>query len=388
MKAPSVERVAEFAAAARRIVVERANAADVVTQLLSDTPREEWLSLADRPELQNNGALEQLSREIDRALDRHPQDALPLSLLATKVADSLPDDQYPAVVTAQIRAHAWKDRAQALTFNGKQEDALDAILHSEKVLQPFGTVAHDRAIVEITKARILQHFERFDDALILVNSARKTFNQHGDARRTLLCGITEGAIHYRLGQYSLACDVFRRLLTIAKVVGDEVSLASVHNNLACCLLELGETKQANTHFSSALAGCNNAGRHIDGLRTEMSFGRLFVARGKVAEGLLHLTSARNAFLRHGFTQESGLCALDIAIALYATHRDDEAQKMARTAVDELRSAAVNVRMRTALEYLDHKLVAHDAAATAVRHVRDYIVALQSDPSRGFTVATE
>ena len=203
-----------------------------------------------------------------------------------------------------------------------------------------------------------------------------------------MCGIAEGIIHYRLGQYSMARDVFRRLLPIARVVGDEFSLASIHNNLACCLLELGETREANVHFSSAIAGCNNAGRHIDGLRTEMSSGRLFVARGRADEGLVHLRSARNEFLRHGLNHEAGVCALDIAVALYATNHEDEAQQMARMAVDELRDASVNSRLRAALEYLEQELVAHDAGPDAVRHVRDYIVALQSDPSRDFVGIAE
>ncbi len=383
MKAPSPERVAEFAAAARRIVVERTNAADVVAQLLHDTPREEWLSLANHPELRNNGALEQLAREIDDAVARRPQDALPLSLLATQIADSLPDDQYPPVVTAQIRGRAWTDRAQALTFNEKHEEALEAVSLAEKFLKPFGTLAHDRAVVDLTKGRVLQHFERFDEALAALASARKTFNQHGDAKLVLFCGITEGVLYYRRGNYVRARDLFRRLLTIGKVVGDEFSTASVHNNLACCLLELGDIREANVHFSNAISGCNNAGRHVDGLRTQRASGRLFVARGRTAEGLVHLRQARNEFLRHGLVHEAGICALDIAVALYTTSEGPDAEKMARMALDELRDAVINTSLRTALEYLEQQLVAHDANADVVRHVRDYIVALQSEPSREF-----
>ena len=383
MKGPSPERVAEFAAAARRIVVERTNAADVVSELLRETPREEWLSLADRPELRNNGALEQLSRQIDSALGHQPQDALPLSLLATEIADSFPDDEYPPVVTAQMRAHAWTDRAKALTFNEKHREALEAVTRAEEFLAPFGTLAHDRAIVDVTKGRILQHFERFDEALAAVASARKTFNQHGDSKRALLCGITEAVVEYRLGNYVRARDLFRRLLTIARVVGDEFSTASLHNNLACCLLELGDVREANIHFSSAVAGCNNAGRHVDGLRTQRASGRLFVARGRTAEGLVHLQAARSEFLRHGLVQEAGICALDIAVALYTNYKQSEADEMARTALGELRGAVVNSSLRDALDYLDRQLVAHDADANVVRHVRDHIVALESDPSRDF-----
>ena len=82
-------------------------------------------------------------------------------------------------------------------------------------------------------------------------------------------------------------------------------------------------------------------------------------------------------------QEAGICALDIAIALFTTSREHEAEEMARTALNELRDAVVNSRLRTALEYLEQELVAHGADADVVRHVRDYVVALQSDSSRDF-----
>jgi tetratricopeptide (TPR) repeat protein len=383
MKGPSPERVAEFAAAARRIVVERTNAAEVVSQLLRETPREEWLSLASRPELQTNGALEQLSREIDNAVRRQPEDALPLSILGVAIADSMPDDRYPAVVIAQMRAHAWKDRAQALTFNGRHEEAVAAVEAAERALAPFGTVAHDFAVVALTKANALQHLGRFDEALEALNPARMTFSAHGDNHRALLCGVSEGAIHYRRGNYAAALETWRPLLPLAQVVADDFTLASLYNNIACSLLELGEVREANIHFSNAIAHCSNAGREIDALRTEMSSGRLFVAKGKTIEGLAHLRSARQQFLSHGMTEEAGICALDIAVALLSEYHHGEAEEIAFSALQELRDSTLSPRAKSAIEYLEHELLAHEATPAVVRHVRDYIETLHANPSREF-----
>lgn len=383
MKAPSPERVAEFAAAARRIVVERTNAAEVVAQLLRDTPREEWLSLADRPELRNNGALEQLSREVDKAVRRQPNDALALSALGVAIADSIAEDQYPAVMTAQMRAHAWKDRAQALMFNGKHEEAFSAVEKAEETLARFGTVAHDRAVVELTKANVLQGLGRFDEALASLEPARIIFSSHGDNRRALLCGVSEGVLRYRRREYEPALETFRKLLPMAQIVADDFTLGSLHNNIACCLMELGEFRDANIHFSNAIAHCTSAGRQIDALRTEMSSGRLFVAKGKVSDGLVRLRTARQKFLSHGLTEEAGICALDIAVALLSEYRHDEAEGMATTALQELRVSTSSPRAKTALEYLERELLAHEATPAVVRHVRDYIETLQSDPNRDF-----
>jgi tetratricopeptide (TPR) repeat protein len=373
MKAPSPERVAEFAAAARRIVVERTNAADVVTQLLRDTPREEWLSLASRPELRNNGALEQLSRQIDAALDRQPQDALPLSLLATKIADSLPDDQYPAVVTAQIRAHAWKDRAQALTFNGNHDEALRAIEHAENELRLFGTVAHDQAILWLMKAIILQSLRRYDESLALLADAEGVFETHRDDKRRLSCGIAEAAVLHRRGHMEAARAVLEPLLEVAASTGDLSALAVVHNNLGACLLELGEFADANIHFSEAIARMNDVGRQVDALRTEMSTGRLLITKGQTAHGLVRLRNARRRFLDNQLHEEAALCGLDISAVLLTENREREARQLLDVVVQELRTATLNERGRAALEYLDRELAAHDATLAVVRHASEYLL---------------
>ncbi|HEY2321455.1 MAG TPA: hypothetical protein VGJ82_01205 [Thermoanaerobaculia bacterium] len=372
MKAPSPERVAEFAAAARRIVVERSNAADVVTQLLRDTPREEWLSLAGRPELRNNGALEQLSRQIDAALDRQPQDALPLSLLATKIADSLPDDQYPAVVTAQVRAHAWKDRAQALTFNGKHEEALHAIETAETLLRSFGTVAHDEAIVRFVKATVLQSVRRFEESQSLLAACREVFLEHGDRRRLIACGIAEGMLLFRRGEFTGAIEVFAPLVEVAQTSHDMSALAAIHNNIGFCLLEKHDVTSANIHFSEAIARLNDLGKSVDALRTEMAIGRLLISKGQSAHGLVKLRRARTQFLANHLAEEAAICGLDIAAVLLVEDRDREAKELVDTIMSDLRSAQLNDRSRAALEYLERELEAHDATPAIVRQASEFL----------------
>ncbi|HEV8435988.1 MAG TPA: hypothetical protein VGR95_21450 [Thermoanaerobaculia bacterium] len=347
-----------------------------MTQLLRDTPREEWLSLADHPEVRNNGALEQLSREIDTALDRHPQDTLPLSLLATNIADSLPEDRYPAVVTAQIRAHAWKDRAQALTFNGKHEEALRAIETAEKILQLFGTVAHDQAIVWLVKAIALQPLGRLDESLMYLRASRKIFDEHGDEKRLVHCAISEGNLLYRQRNADAASDAYAEALTAAEVLRDPSTLATIHNNLACCLLEIGQTTEANIHASSAVAYFNDLGKHVDALRTELAIGRTLAAKGQRTEALLRLRQARKNFADRGLAEESAICGLDIAAELLADHREPEARTIFEEAAAELN--ATNERVRVALSSLSEHFAAHDATPAAVRHVIDYLDTLKRE----------
>jgi tetratricopeptide (TPR) repeat protein len=381
LKAPSPERGAEFAAAARRIVVERASAADVVAQFLRDTPREEWLSLADRPELQNNGALERLSREIDTALDRQPQDALPLSLLATKIADALPEDQYPAVVTAQIRAHAWKDRAQALSVVGNHAEALIALDRAEDFLSPFGTVAHDQAIVRLVRANVLQSLKDFDGSLELLAECDRVFRQHRDYRRALYTGINQANLYYRMKQFDIAREIYSRLVEPATRVADPTLLAAIHLNLGYCLVELDESIETNVHLSTAIALLNDLGNRVDAIRAELATGRLLIARGRTTEGLLQLRAARSHFFANGLAPEAGICALDLAAGLLTEGRDREAREMFDEAFREIGS--LNERARAALEYLAAAFAAHDATPAVVHHVTEYLETLKTEPSLDF-----
>src|SRR5205823_13712624 len=131
--------------------------------------------LAENAEIRNSGALDRLSREVAASLEKDPATALAMSNLATTIAETLPADNYPPIVTAQIRAHAWKDRAQALSYVGRDAEALEAVERAEALLDRFAAVAHDRAIVRLQKAIVLQHLKEWDASLELLVECRRVF---------------------------------------------------------------------------------------------------------------------------------------------------------------------------------------------------------------------
>src|SRR5258706_5785331 len=88
----------EFAAAAARIERERESAADIVERQLQRTPIGEWPSLAESPALRNNAALEQMSEEVRKRIERKPVEALAIANVATSIAESLPANSYPPPV--------------------------------------------------------------------------------------------------------------------------------------------------------------------------------------------------------------------------------------------------------------------------------------------------
>lgn len=381
-RAPDPARLREFAATARRLQREREESAELVERVLRETPRADWPRLAEDPGMRNSGVLDRLSREVQRCLDRDPQEALAMSNLATAIAETLPLDAYPAVVLAQMRAQAWKDRGQALCYVSRYDDALAALDRAEQILEPFGTLAHDRATVRLTRATALQEVDRFEESLRLLVECQGIFRDHGDARLQLFCGITRGMLLHRMKRFREAREVYEPLLPAASET-DAGTRACLHNNLGSALVELGEFEAANMHLSQALAILTELGRRVDAARTELARGRMLVRKGDIAEGMATLSTVRATFLRHTLVEEAGLCGLEIVDALLQRGEAAHAESLAREIVAEFVEAKLNARAVTALGYLTEAIEARTASSATIEAVRKYIRVLRKDPQREF-----
>lgn len=383
---PDPARVAEFAATARKLQREREVSRDVVSRLLAQTPYAEWPKLAEREELRNSGALDELSREVVSRVDRVPLESLAVAELATTVAATLPGDAYPHVVLAQLRAQSWKDRGLALCYLARYADALAALDRAEQILAPFGTLAHDRAIVHFARATTLQEANRFDESMALLANCKKVFSDHGDTRRHLLCGILEGMLLHRMARYREARAAYFALLPTARSVNDLASLASIHNNIGHSSIELGDFSAAESHINQATALFLEVGQPLRAARAELARGRMLVRRGDVEKAIAHLHSVRDQFLGQNVVEEAGLCGLEIVEALLVRGASIEAEAFARQIVREFTAAQLNVRAVTALSYLSEAIAARKASAATVENVRVYIRALRLEPDIEF-VAT-
>jgi len=374
-------RMSEFAETARRLQRERDAAGEQIARLLHDTPREEWPRLAERQELHTSGVLDRLSTEVAALLESDPLAALAAADLGTAIAEMLPDDAYPPVLLAQMRAQTWKDRAQALSYVGRHEEAIESVDRAEQFLAGFGSLAHDRAIVRLVKAISLQDLQRFDESLALLTWCRAVFLDHGDTKRQLQCGMAEGVLLFRREQFDSARDVFVSLLDPARAAADIELLAALHGNIGHCSVQVGEMTVARLHFTEARRRLEELGDVTNALRVDLGFGRVLLARGETTSGLSTLQRVRARFLDHGMVEEADLCGLDIVAALVDGNRLAEARSLAGEIADHYGQRS-NPRAAEALRYLEERIEAHDAAAV-VRHVHSYLEALRLDPSREF-----
>lgn len=375
------ERMREFLETARRLEREREGVQDVVARLLRTTPPAEWSSLAEAPELRSSAAVEQLIEEVRNRMERTPTNALTLAVVATSIAEALPAKLYPAVVLAQLRATAWKERASTLRYLGRLEDALASAETAEGYLSAFAAVAFDRAVIHLVKAMILHHLKRTMEAYALLRACHETFDEHGDSKMILCTGLIRGGLLFYDARYSEASELFTKLRDVAQAAHDSESIARIESNLGYCATHAGDFRTANIHFSNGIALFNDIGAPAEATRSEWGAGRLLVAKGQVNAGLAYLRSARGAFAAAGLNEDAILCGLEIVEVLVQRGDTADGRELAHRIVGEVEAAGLGERAVAALERLEQTLLEGGAdAAVEVRNVHAFLKSVQDSIS--------
>ncbi|HEX6159923.1 MAG TPA: hypothetical protein VF111_07140 [Thermoanaerobaculia bacterium] len=374
-------RMREFAQTARKLQEEREMTAEAVSALLRETPRSEWGKLAEREDLRNSGALEHLASEAAAHFGNAPEAALAVAQLATEIAGRLPGDAYPQIVVAQLRAHTWKDRARALCALSRYDEALESLSRADRELEPFGSVAHDQAMLALYRSIVLQHVRRFDEAEYQLAYASAIFRDHGDNAFYAKCALSYGNLLIRRGNHRKAREILLPLLGSANAEREATALTA----LAWCDVELGDASLALDRFAEAQRRWTALGRPIDAVRMQYGIGAALVRLAQLDTAVAQLTQARSALLRFGVIEEAGLAGLELLEALLLQDRAAEAKRLATRIVREFVAANLNRRAVAALAYLNEAIASTRATPEIVRSVSSYVVSLRHDPTRDFVV---
>jgi tetratricopeptide (TPR) repeat protein len=374
---PDAARLAEFGATARKLQAERELAAEQVERMLRETPRARWPRLAEEESLRTSGALEQLSEAVEVHLDQDPCEALLIAELATQLSQTITG--YPAILLAQMRAHALMDLAQALCYLSRYEEALEALDDAEAKIGPFGALSHDGAVMRLVRATVLQHLRRFDEASELLKESCAVFEAHSDHVRYVKCTLALGNLMVRRGDYRAALTMLGPFLGN----GDPHTRAIVSLTVGWCSLELAQLDNALACFSDAENLFGRLGRQLSALKASYGVGSALLRLGRVDEAIARLQRTRAQFLAENLIEEAGLSGLEIVEACLLRNDIDDARQLASKLVQEFSEAGLNRRAIAALAYLKEVIVASNATPDVARDVHAYILALQIDPTREF-----
>jgi tetratricopeptide (TPR) repeat protein len=365
-----------FANTCRRILEERRVADSDVPRLIESTPPWDWSSLL--PRLLTCGALETLGKLFRHELARDTKRAHALAELAVRAAESLPPNEYPAIILNQTKAHAWRDLAYSYRINGNLAECLTKIERAERLVADQPAAIHDLAITQLHKAVAYQELGRFDESLALITEAKAIFEGHHDTASALQCSIAVGTLFYRMRHFRESRDTLRPLLK-SEMSSD--TRAAVHQCIGFASIEFGDFLEADRSLLRAISIHSKLKHPVNILRAQIGYGRLLVRRGDLTQGLALLHKVREDFARRELVEEAGVCAIDIVDALVRHDRPEEAEDLARVVLYEFVAAGLNTRAVTALAYLTEAIANQEATTATVTNIRDYIVSLRTNPER-------
>jgi tetratricopeptide (TPR) repeat protein len=378
--------LAQFNVTAERLVAERAAALRIVDRLLRDTPRESWSTLIQNPDLRTAGALERIAVLVTQHLNRDARYSFALAELGVAIAESLSDHTYPAVVMAQLRAHALKDLGKVQRNLARNDRAIETFSRAIELLQDHLVLRQDLALVRLHLAYSYQEVDRFTEAFSIIRESKKVFAEHGDTRMVFIAGITEGALLQRLAKYREARETYMLLLLSGNP--DSESTAALRKNIGLCCIELGDYTEAESNLAESIRlYMKELGHPIEVFRAQTGYGWLLIRMGQIEQAIEDLKPIRRAFLGQAMPEEAGICALEIIEGYLTRKKHDAAERLARQVIQEFSRAKLNKRAITALGYLSRALAAKKASVPLVHNVRAYILSLPDESGARVPEAT-
>jgi len=357
----------------QRTQEEGEDASQLLPLLLDSGDCEIWkIRAATTSQLRTLGIVKALCEESKTTRENKPARAFDLAVLASEIADQLSGDNYPQQTLHQIRGLAWKERANALRYLGRHNEALTDLEVASSHFSQNMVSEFDLATIDYVRATVLREIHKENEALELARKSADVFSHYGSMQRFIHARLLEGNIHFQVHNYAGAKEVWMPLLTLAREQNDLATLGMLFNNVGQCELQLSDTDSAGGYFLQAIYVFDDLHMFVDKNRTRWGLGRMLVANGRLSEGLGMLRQAQRDFESLQMRTDSALVSLEVVEVLIANQQVEEVPAICRQLIDNFTSAGLTANASTALAYLREAITTGSVTPKIVRHVRRYL----------------
>jgi tetratricopeptide (TPR) repeat protein len=332
------------------------------------------------PRYRTAGVVRKLCDSSAEAREDQPRHALKLADAALAIVDALRVEQsYEPDVLANLRGNVGRERANALRYLSRHDDALAALDDAEEAFRETLVPEFDLARVTFIRATIFWKMERFEEALAAARQARAVFTAWGDLRRQVDTGLLEGGVLFDSGQYDKALAMFFSLDPLLAMLDDASARARLSNNIAAAYIELDQPAFAAPYLHEAAALFEHLGFAIERLRTEWSIALLSVRQGQRQPGIMRLRAVASRFEARGSLSDAALVALDIVEQHLLAGEFADAEAYCRKIVETFANAGMMKSAVMALQYLRDAVGGGRATSRDVQEVKKYLKRLVHEP---------
>lgn len=269
-----------------------------------------------------------LKTEVDRLIGSDLNLAARLSERVEQVAAILGD--------GISKGFAEASRARVLHHVGRYDEA-DSLYQSAIQKTRQARLTTDTAILQMHRVFALTQMGRYDEALSTARASRRVLTGRAPLHLAQL-ETNVGILYYRLDRYKKAIEHYERAREILGSQGDATMRAVIDTNLSHALMEMDRHADALALLENAAREMERSGQTLWAAQTRFHIGYLQFLRGNYNAALTTHYQAREELKRLGSTQLVAWCNFEIAEILLALNAFDDAAEnaaAARTSFTEL-----------------------------------------------------
>lgn len=363
-----------------RVADEDEEAERLLKPLLANPVALARMNLAEKAKFRTGGVVRQLISAARDALEREPLEALAFADSAIEIAESIPDEAYPAQTIFDLRGTAWKERANALRLLGRYDDALAALDRAADAFRQTPHVPIGLATVKYVRAII--HFERgeLETAFDMLEDCAREFLHLGDIDRLMRARHVQANVRFDQGNILAARAIYEEVLRYGEAERDLAWIARESHTLGRCSLALNDFEAARKYFEASLEGFTRLRLATEVTRAEWGLGLLEMAEGRSRQAIAQLREVQRKFTEQGMLIDSALTALDSMDGLYALDDMQEIASLASQLIATFTSAGMLTSALTAFAYLREAVAARAMSPKIIDHVRRFIKRIDREPA--------
>jgi len=379
-------RFAEAQELRRRVQKEDAEASRILAPLVNSPLRFRNAKLEEKPRCHTEGMVRMLCAAANERHESRPTFSLELTVTACTIAKALP--QTNGAGRRLSMGMALRERANALRYLGKFNDALLALEYAERFFDTSpGADDFDLAIVWYIRAVVFNKSDRLAEGIIAARDAARVFREYGDRDRELSSIMVEAGCLLLSGNAQDAVEAFGRVADLARERSNVRLLASALQNGAAALADLGQLERAERLYSEAIVLYDELRVPTEHARAVWALGSVAVAAGNLEEGAARLDASRKELAHLGLTNDAAQATLEWAEARLALNKPEGVAAACRKIVVVFNSEGMQHHAKEALATLHEALRAGKATPELVRSVRAYLDQLPANPTQPFVMAS-
>ena len=371
---------------AARLAAEDCEAEELLKDFIHNPARIVLANLATRRKFLTAGVARRLVRAATESCDREPLDALTFADSAIEIAETLMG--YPEGAIHELRAFAYKERANALVALGQLDAALDALDHADRAFSRAPGAPLGPAIVKHCRATIHYTRSEFDEASRLLSESAASYSAAGETERYMRARHLIANTMFWQGDVRGAQEVFKELLGWGEAENDLAWIARESNTLGRCAYELRDLSAAVQYFHQSIQAFRELGMAAEAIRPAWGFALVVLASGKPEEALRRLRQVREDFHHREMLSDGALVVLDMCDALHVLNRDEEIATLASETMDTFIHAGMLTSALAAFAYLKEAAERGKINASVIEYVRKFMSRLEHEPALLFASPSE